>query len=170
MEKLVANIFAIMSVSNYYYFSLNPIDISPESYFSQFSSVTQSCPTLCDRMHARAPCSSLTPRVYSNSYPLSRWCYSTISSSVVPFSCCLQCFPLSGSFLMSQFFISGGQSISPSNEYSGLISFRMNWLDLFSVQGTLKSSPTPQFKSINSLVLIFLYRPTHIHTWLLEKP
>ena len=51
-------------------------------------------------------------------------------------------------------------SISPSNEYSGLISFRMYWLDLFAVQGTLKSSPTPQFKSINSLVLSFLYSPT----------
>ena len=56
-------------------------------------------------------------------------------------------------------------SISPSNEYSGLISFRINWLDLLAVQGTLKrdsqeSSPTPQFKSINSLVLSFLYSPT----------
>ena len=50
--------------------------------------------------------------------------------------------------------------ISPSNEYSGLISFRMDWLDLLAVQGTLKSSPTPQFKSISSLVLSFLYGPT----------
>ena len=62
-------------------------------------------------------------------------------------------------------------SISPSNEYSGLISFRMDWLDLLAIQRTLKeSSPTPQFKSINSLALSFLYSPTHIHTWLLEKP
>ena len=51
-------------------------------------------------------------------------------------------------------------SISPSNEYSGLISFRMDWLDLLAVRGTLKSSPTPQFKSINSLVLSFVYSPT----------
>ena len=51
-------------------------------------------------------------------------------------------------------------NISPSNEYSGLISFRMDWLDLLAVQGTLKSSPTPQFKSINSSVLSFLYNPT----------
>ena len=50
--------------------------------------------------------------------------------------------------------------ISPSNEYSGLISFRMDWLDLLAVQGTLESSPTPQFKSINSMVLSFLYSPT----------
>ena len=51
-------------------------------------------------------------------------------------------------------------SISPSNEHSGLISFRMDWLDLFAVQGTLECSPKPQFKSINSLALIFLYSPT----------
>ena len=65
----------------------------------------------------------------------------TISSSVVPFSFCLQSFPASGSFPMSQFFTSGGQSIgvSASAEYSGLISFRIDWLDLLAVQGTLKS-------------------------------
>ena len=69
----------------------------------------------------------------------------TISSSVVPFSSCLQSFPASGSFLMSQFFTLGSQvlefqlSISPSNEYSGLISFRMDWSDLLEVQGTLTS-------------------------------
>ena len=68
-----------------------------------------------------------------------------ISSSIVPFSSSLQSFPASGSFPMSQFFPSGGQglgsfsfSCSPSNEYSGLISFRMDWLDLLAVQGTLK--------------------------------
>ena len=71
---------------------------------------------------------------------------STISSSVVPFSSCLQSFPASGSFLMNQLFSLGGQSIgvsasviSPSSEYSGLISFRIDWLDLLAVQGTLKS-------------------------------
>ena len=79
----------------------------------------------------------------------------------------LQSFPASGSFPVSQFFALGGQSIgsfsfsiSPSNEYSGLISFRIDWLDLLAVQGTLESSPTPQFKSINSLMLSFLYSPT----------
>ena len=93
--------------------------------------------------HARPPCPSPTPRVYSNSCPLTRWCHPTISSSVTPFSSCLQSFPASGSFLMSQFFALDGQSfsfsISPSNEYSGLTSFRMDWLDLFAVQGPLKS-------------------------------
>ena len=91
--------------------------------------------------HARPPCPSPTPRVYPNSYPLSRWCHPTISSSVVPFSSCPQSFPASGSFLMSQLFASGGQNIgvSASNEHSGLISFRMDWLDLLAVQGALKS-------------------------------
>ena len=83
---------------------------------------------------------------YSTSCPLSQWCHPAILSSVVPFSSCLQSFPASGSFPMNQLFASGGQSIGisvstsvPSNEYSGLISFRMDWLDLLSVQGTLKS-------------------------------
>ena len=62
-----------------------------------------------------------------------------ISSSVVPFSSCPQSFPASGSFPMSQLFTSGGFSNSPSNEYSGLTSFRMDWLDLLAVQETLKS-------------------------------
>ena len=91
-------------------------------------------------------CPSPTPGAYSNSCPLSRSCHPTISSSVVPFYSCLQSFLASASFPMSQFFTSGGQSIgvsasslSPSNEYSGLISLRIDWLDHLAVQGTLKS-------------------------------
>ena len=107
----------------------------------QFSSVPQACPTLCDSMDcSRPPYPLPTPGACSNS------CHPTISSSVVPFSSRLQSFPKSGSFQMSQFVKSGGQSIgsfsfsiSPSNEYSGLISFRIDWLDLLAVQGTLKS-------------------------------
>ena len=64
--------------------------------------------------HARPPCPSPTPRAYSNSCPLSRWCHPTISSSVDPFSSCLQSFPASVSFQMSQLFASGGQSIGVS--------------------------------------------------------
>ena len=60
-------------------------------------------------------------------------------------------------------------SISPSSEYSGLISFKVDWFDLLAVQGSLKSSPALQFESIYSLVLCLLYGPTHIHTWLLKK-
>ena len=94
--------------------------------------------------HARPPCPSPTPRVHPNSCLLSQWCHPTISSSVVPFSSCLQSFPTSGSFQMSQLFTSGGQSIgvsasTSSNENWGLISFSMDWLDLLAVQGTLKS-------------------------------
>jgi len=95
--------------------------------------------------HTRPPCPSPTPGVYPNSCPLSQWCHPTISSSVVPFSSCPQSFPASGSFQMSQLLASGGQSIGfsfnigPSDEHSGLISFRMDWLDLLAVQGTLKS-------------------------------
>ena len=94
--------------------------------------------------HTRLPCSSPTPRACSNSCPLSRWCYSTISPSVVPFSSHLQSFPVQGFFLESQFFASGGQSIGISASASVLSMniqdwFRMDWLDLLTVQGTLKS-------------------------------
>ena len=64
--------------------------------------------------HARLPCPSPTPKAYSNSCPSSQWCHPTISSSNIPFSSCLQSFPASGSFPMSQFFASGGQSIGAS--------------------------------------------------------
>ena len=95
--------------------------------------------------HTRPSCPSPTPGVYPNSCPLSRWCHPAISSSVVPFSSCPQSFPASGSFQESALRIrwpkywSFSFSISPSNEYSRLISFRMDWLDLLAVQGTLKS-------------------------------
>ena len=93
--------------------------------------------------HARLPCPSPTPGAYSNSCPSNGWCHPTILYSVVPFSSSLQSFPASGSFPMSQFFTLGGQSIgfiiSPFNEYSGLISFRIDWFDLLAVQGTIKS-------------------------------
>ena len=136
-------------------------------------SVHFSCSVMSDSLqpyglqHARLPCPSPTPRTCSNSCSLSRWCHPTISYSVVPFSSCLQSFPASGSLPMSQFFASGlpkywsfSFSINPSNEYSGLISFRMYWFDLLAVQQTLESSPTPQFKSINCSVLSFLYTST----------
>ena len=74
--------------------------------FSKFSSVAQSSLTL----HARPPCPSPNPEVYPNACPSSRWCHPTILSSVIPFSSCLQSFPASGSFQMSQLFASGGQS------------------------------------------------------------
>ena len=80
--------------------------------------------------HTRPPCPSSTPGVYSNSCPLSRWCHPTISSSVVPFSSCLESFPASGSFLMSQFFASGGQSIGISASASVLPMNIQDWFPL----------------------------------------
>ena len=80
--------------------------------------------------HVRPPCPSPSPRVYSNSCPLSRWCHPTISSSVVPFSSRLQSFPASGSFPMSQFFTSGGQSIRVSASASVLPMYVQNWFPL----------------------------------------
>ena len=117
-----------------------------------FSSVQFSCLVVSDSLrphglqHTRPPCPSPTPGLYSNPCPLSQCCHPTSSSSVVPFFSCLQSFPASGSFQMSQLFCircpkywTFSFSISPSNEYSGLISFRMDWLDLLAVQRTLKS-------------------------------
>ena len=109
--------------------------------------VVQSRPTLWPYglQHTRLPCPSPTPSFCSNSHPLSLWRQPTTSSSIAPFSSCRQSFLASGSFPMSQFLASGGQSIgvsastSPSNEYSGLISFRMDQLDLLAVQSNLKS-------------------------------
>ena len=97
-----------------------------------------------ESQHARPPCPSQTPGVYSNSCPSSQWCHPTISSSVVPFSSCPQSLPASASFLTSQLFAWGGQSTAasasvPPMNTQDLTSFRMDWLDLLAVQGTLKS-------------------------------
>ena len=99
---------------------------------SQFSSVVRSCPTLQLRglQHARPACPLPTLRAYSNSCPLSRWCHPTISSSVTLFSSCLQSFPASGSFPMSQFFTSGSQSIGVSASASVLPVNIQDWLPL----------------------------------------
>ena len=122
--------------------------------------------------YASLPCPSLSPRVCSNSCPLSWWCYLTTSSSAAPFSSCPQSFSASG---LPSFRVFSNElalqirwpkywSISfindPSNEYSGLISFRIDWLDLFAVKETQESSPAPQFESISSLALSLLYGPT----------
>ena len=119
--------------------------------------------------HTRPPCPLSTPRVYPNSCPLSRWCHPTISSSVVLFSSCPQSFPASRSFQMSQFFTSGGQRIGVSASTSVLPMNTQDWSPLgwttwisLESKGLSESSPTPQFKSIDSSVLSFLYNPTLI--------
>jgi len=118
------------------------------SYINQLSSVQFSCSVVSDFLrphesqHARPPCPSPSPGVYSNSRPSSQWFHPAISSSVVPFSSCPQSLPAPESFPMSQLFTWGGQSTGVSalaKQIPGLISFRMDWLDLLAVQGTLKS-------------------------------
>ena len=129
--------------------------------------------------HSRLPCPSPTPRACSNSCPSSRWCHLTISSSVVPFSLCLQSFPASGSFPMSE----SGLCIRwpkywrfsqhQSFQWIFRTDFLYDWLvpSLCCSKDPQESSPTPQFKSISSLALSFLSltstRLSH-HTWLLE--
>ena len=99
-----------------------------------------------ESQHTRPPCPSPTPGVHSNSCTSSQWCHPAISSSVVPFSSCPQIPPSIRVFsnestlhLRWPKYWSFSLSISPSNEHPGLISFRMDWLDLLAVQGTLKS-------------------------------
>ena len=123
--------------------------------------------------HMRLPCPSQSPRACSNSCPSSLWCHPTISSSVVPFSFCLQglllpdAFPASGSFPRSQFFASGGQRTGVSVSALVLPMNIQDWF-LWGLTGLISCSwrysqafsPTPQFKSINSSVLSCLYGPT----------
>ena len=135
----------------------------------EFSSVTQSCPILCswphELQHARPPCPSPTPGVYPNPCPLSQWCHPTISSSVVPFSSCLQSFPASWSFQMSQFFASGSWSFGASASASiipvniqGWFPFGSHW-SCCCPRNSQESPLAPQFRGISSLVLSFLYGP-----------
>ena len=144
----------------------------------QFSSVAQSCPTLCDPMNARPPCPSPTPGVHPNPCPLSPWCHPTISSSVIPFSSCLQSLPASGSFPMSQLFTSGGQSIRVSASASVL---PMNIQDWFPLELTcwifLQSKGLSRVFSNTTVqkhqffgTQLSLWSSSHIHTWPLEKP
>ena len=128
--------------------------------------------------HDRPPCSSPTPRVYSNSSPSSQWCHPAISFSVVPFSSCLQFFPASGSFPVSQLFTSGGQSTGVSTSTSVLPMdtqdwFPLEWTGCISLQskGLLRvfSNTTVQKQQF------FGAQPSsqsisHIHTWPQEKP
>ena len=131
--------------------------------------------------HTRLPCPSPIPRACSNSYPSSRWYHPTISSSVVPFSSCLQSSLASGSFLMNQFFISDGQSIGASASASVLLVNiqdwfplgLIDWFDLLAVQGTLKSLLQHHCGKVSILwcSAFFMVQLSHpCETWLLEKP
>ena len=130
--------------------------------------------------HTRPPCTSPTSGVYSNSSPLSRWCHPTISSSVIPFSSCLQSLPASGSFQMSHLFPSGGQSIGASASASASVLpmntqdwFPLEWSGWISLQSKglsrLFSNTTVQKHQFFGAQLSSQSN-SHIHTWLLEKP
>ena len=148
--------------------------------FFQFSSVAQSCPTLCDPMNCSTPGLPVYHQLLEstqNSCPLSQWCHPAISSSVIPFSSRLQSFPASGSFPMSQLFALGGQSTGVSALASVLPmntqDWSLGWTDWISLQSKGFSRvfsniivQKPQFFCIQ----LSLYSNSHIHTWLLEKP
>ena len=109
----------------------NELTYKNKNQFSSFSrSVMSNSLQPCGLQHARPPCPSPTPRVYSNSSPSSRWCHPTISSCVIPFSSYLQSFPASGSFQMCQFFPWGGQSIGVSASASVLPMNIQDWFPL----------------------------------------
>ena len=152
--------------------------------YIQISSVQFRCSVVSDSLwahglqHARPPCPSPTPKVYSNSCPLSQWCHPTISSSAVPFSSCLQSFPAPESFPMSQFFTSGGQiirvlastSVLPMNTQDW---FPLRWTGWISLQSKglsrVFSNTTIQKHQFFSIKLS-LQTNSNINTWLLEKP
>ena len=128
--------------------------------------------------HARPPCPSSTPGVYSNSCSLSEWCHPTISSSVIPISSCLQSFPASGSFPVSQFFASGDQNLGVSASASVLPKniqdwFPLGWIGWISFQSKglsrVFSNTTVQKHQFFGIQLS-LWSNSHVHTWLLEKP
>ena len=126
--------------------------------------------------HARLPCPPPTPGVYSNSCPSSWWCHPTISSSVIPFSSCLQSFPAKESFPMSQFFTSGGQSVGASASVLPINiqdRFPLGWTGWIALQSKglsrVFSNTTVQKHQFFSTQLS-LWSNSHIHTWPLEKP
>ena len=152
--------------------------------YKGFSTVQFSCPVVSDSLrphglqHARLPCPSPTPRACSSSCPSSWWCHPTISSSVIPFSSRLQSFWASGSFLMSQFFASGGQSTRASSSASVLPMniqdwFPLGWAAWISLQSKglsrAFSNTTVQKHQLFS-AQPSLWSNSHIHMWLMKKP
>ena len=135
-----------------------------------FSHFMSSSLQLHGPQHPRLPCPSLSPGVSSNSCPLNWWCYPTILSSAIPLSSCLQSFPASGSFPVSQFFASGGQSIEVSASASVFPMNIQGWFplgltDLLAVQRTLKS--LLQHHSSKASILLcsafFLVQLSHLY-------
>ena len=147
--------------------------------FTSFSlSIMSDSLQLHESQHTRPLCPSATPGVHPNPSPLSQWLHPTISSSVVPFSSCLQSFPASGSFLMSQLFTSDGQNIGVSASTSVLQMNTQDWSPLgwtgwISLQSKglsrVFSNTTVQKHQFFGAQLSLWFN-SHIHTWLLGKP
>ena len=185
-----ANYFFHISLSNFVIFSfyllwslftfLGRHLVHTFIILAQFSSVTQSCPTLCDPMNRSTPGLPVhtTPGVHSNSRPWRRWCHPAISSSVIPFSSCPQSLPASESFPMSQLFAWGGQSTG----VSALASFLWRksqgwsplewtgWISLQSKGFSRVFSNTKVQKHQFFGAQLSSQSNSHIHTWPLEKP
>ena len=151
--------------------------------FFLFTSVQFSRSVMSDSLrvyglqHARPSCPSSTPGACLNSCPLSWWCHPTISSSVIPFSSCLQSFPASGSFLKSQFFASGGQSIGASASASVLPMNIQDWFPL-GLTGLISLQSKGLSRVFSNTIVqkyqffgaqLSLRSNSHIHIWLLEK-
>ena len=167
-----------MLVFDYLFFSgYNLIVLVLHSVQSSFSVVSDSLWSH-GLQHVSLQCPSLTLGAWSNSCPLSQWCHPTISSSIVPISSCLQSLPESGSFLMSQLFALGGQSIGASASGSVLLMNIQDWFPL-----GLTGLIAPQSKRLtrvfpNTTVYkhqffsaqLSLWSNTHTHTWPQEKP
>ena len=165
---MVESWIALMDMEDWLYLSTSESKLSLVCHSVQFSrSVMSNSSWPHGLQHARPPCPSPTPGIYSNSCPLSRWWPPTVSSSVIPFSSCLQSFPASQSFPVSQFLSSGGPSIGVSTSASVLPMNIQDWFPLGSTvwspcspRDSQQSSPAPQFKSISSSALSFLCSPT----------
>ena len=148
-------------------------------HFDQFSrSVVSDSMKPHGLQHTRLPCPSPTPRACSNSCPSSWWCHPTVSSSVIPFSFCLQSFPASGSFPRSLFFASGGQRIGVS---ASALVLPMNIQDWFSLglTGLITLQSERRWSVFSNITVqkhqffgaqLSLWSNSHIHTWPLEKP
>ena len=169
---------------NYVSFPLHGRILQSGSFSSKWGTVQFSHSVVSDSLwphellHARLPCPSPTPEAYSNSCPLSWWCHPTIAFSVIPFSACLQSFPASASFRVSQFFTSGGQNIAVSASASVLPMNIQDWSSLgWTGWVSLQSKGLSRVFSNTTVqkhqffdAQLSLWSNSNIHTWLLEKP
>ena len=176
--KLFQRVEQMETLSNSFYEASISLIPKPDSSVQFSHALVSSSLQPYGLQHTKLPCPSPTPGACSDSHPSSWWCHPTISSSIIPFSSCLQSFPTSGSFLRSQSFTSGGQSIGVLASASVLPMNIQNWFllrltGLISLQSKgfsrVFSNTTVQKHKFFGIHLS-LYSNYHIHTWLLAKP